>query len=218
MKSLKEPLSRLINKADGKSGTLWAARYKSIAVLDESALLATCIYIDLNPLAAGVVKYPEDAMFTSLYLRVGAGRKPTPCRDLQATGCSAALAVGRAHDSEAGLWLCPIEDRRSQGASRVGLCEGFSLGNYLLLLDETSRMFRPGKAQLSADAAGILDRLAISAEQWQRTVVQLFSRSHPIGVVFSTDRKKLRDAAKLRGVHHVANLNGCPTRPTRSTE
>ena len=41
MKSLKEPLSRQANEEDGTHGAFWAARYQSIAVLDEEALLAT---------------------------------------------------------------------------------------------------------------------------------------------------------------------------------
>ena len=46
MKALKEPLARLANKADGTRGTFWEARYKSVAILDTEALLATCAYID----------------------------------------------------------------------------------------------------------------------------------------------------------------------------
>ncbi len=61
MKALKEPLARLANKEDDCKGTFWEARYKSIAILDEQALLATCAYIDLNPFAAGIATTPEDA-------------------------------------------------------------------------------------------------------------------------------------------------------------
>ena len=32
-------------------------------------------------------------------------------------------------------WLCPIEDRRRLDSAREGIMEGFSLGNYLLLVD-----------------------------------------------------------------------------------
>ena len=53
MKSPKEPLARMPNKGDECKGTFWESRYKSIAILDEQALLAACAYIDLNPVAAG---------------------------------------------------------------------------------------------------------------------------------------------------------------------
>ena len=48
MKALKEPLARMANKEDECKGTFWESRYKSIAILDEEALLATCAYIDLT--------------------------------------------------------------------------------------------------------------------------------------------------------------------------
>ena len=61
MKCLKEPLARLANAEDGCPGAFWEGRYKSVAVLDEEALLATAAYIDLNPLAAGVRRCPRPA-------------------------------------------------------------------------------------------------------------------------------------------------------------
>ena len=44
------------------------------------------------------------------------------------------------------------------------MLEGFSLGSYLLLVDYTGRLFRDGKAVISAELAGILERLGSSAE------------------------------------------------------
>ena len=55
------------------------------------------------------------------------------------------------------------------------------------------------------------ERLGTSAEVWQHTISQMFSREHPIGVAFSFHREKLCAAAAHRGCHHLANLNGCPT-------
>ena len=54
MKFLKEPLARLCNREEHVRGAFFEGRYKSIALLDEEALLSVCAYIDLNPLAAGV--------------------------------------------------------------------------------------------------------------------------------------------------------------------
>jgi len=39
-------------------------------------------------------------------------------------------------------WLCPIEDRRRLDSPREGMIEGCSLGNYLLLVDFTARLYR----------------------------------------------------------------------------
>jgi hypothetical protein len=67
------------------------------------------------------------------------------------TGSSAAAGL------EEGLWLCPIEDRRKLNSPREGMLEEFSLGNYLLLVDDTGRLFREGKAVISAEVSAILD-------------------------------------------------------------
>lgn len=211
MKSLKEPLSRIANELDNKDGAFWAARYKSIAVMDPPALLATCIYIDLNPLAAGIVKRPEQARFTSLYLRIEHCRQRGRLADLQAARLSAAVGAHKSRGMEAGLWLCPIEDRRAQGAKVTGLMDGFSLGSYLLLLDATSRLVRPHKANVDANAQPLLDRLGTTLKDWQAAFEKLLARPFPRGVAFAFDRNKLRAAAKKRGCRHLANLNGCPT-------
>ena len=58
MKCLKEPLSRLANRQDQTRGAFFEGRFKSVAILDDESLLATCAYIDLNPLAAGIVEGP----------------------------------------------------------------------------------------------------------------------------------------------------------------
>ena len=46
------------------------------------------------------------------------------------------------------------------------MLEGFSLGSYLLLVDYTGRLFRDGKAVISAELSGILERLGSNAESW----------------------------------------------------
>ena len=70
MKCLKEPLSRLANRQDNARGAFFEERFKSVAILDEESLLATCAYIDLNPVAAGIVEVPEASPHTSITTRV----------------------------------------------------------------------------------------------------------------------------------------------------
>ncbi len=45
--------------------------------------------------------------------------------------------------------------------------EEFSPGSYLLLVDYTGRLFRQGKIAISAEPAGVFDRLRANAESWQ---------------------------------------------------
>ena len=142
MKCLKEPLARMANKAEKQTGAFWQSRYKSIAVLDDEALLATCAYIDLNPVAAGMAKLPEDSEHTSIKARVDHCRESGRLDNLQAAKDGAVAGVKAAKGLERGLWLCPIEDSREKGAKRAGMLADFSLGSYLQLVDYTSRLER----------------------------------------------------------------------------
>ena len=205
MKSLKEPLARLANKEDDCKGTFWESRYKSIAILDEEALLATCAYIDLNPVAAGIAATPETSPHTSIRERVKNAKNKGKLHDLKEAARSSVAgskAIGKLEESH---WLCPIEDLRAKGSPREGMIEGFSLGSYLLLVDYTSRLFRQGKARVSRELAGIFERLGSDSEFWGDRLKKMFAKARLSGSYFSTQREKLREIAKRRGVHHVDN-------------
>jgi hypothetical protein len=212
MKSLKEPVARMANQADGTTGAFWQSRYKSIAVLDTEALLAICAYIDLNPMAAGIAEFPEESVHTSIHTRVEHCRARGRIKDLSAAANSSVAGVlatrGLEDDS---LWLCPIEDRRQQDpAARAGLLDGFSLGSYLKLVDWTSRLIRHAKAHVSDEVACLLDRLGTSPELWSTTMRRLLTASRLTGVAFAFSRARLRQAAAKRGCRHLANFCGCP--------
>jgi hypothetical protein len=96
-------------------------------------------------------------------------------------------------------------------SSREGMLEGFSLGNYLLLVDYTGRLFRDSKAVISAELTGILNRLRTSAEDWQARLEKLRG-GRLLGRFFAASRARLREVAAGLGVHHLANLGGCPAR------
>ncbi len=70
MKCLKEPLSRLANREEQTRGAFFEGRFKSVAILDEESLLATCAYIDLNPVAAGIAQVPVASAHTSIKQRM----------------------------------------------------------------------------------------------------------------------------------------------------
>lgn len=70
MKFLNEYIARRANEEDGIRGHFWEGRYKTQALLDERALLAAMVYVDLNPLRAGLAATPEEGKFTSIYERI----------------------------------------------------------------------------------------------------------------------------------------------------
>jgi REP element-mobilizing transposase RayT len=205
MKALKEPLARLANKEDDCKGTFWESRYKSIAILDEEALLATCAYIDLNPVAAGIAATPETSRHTSVRQRVEHARAKGKLAALKAAARGAAAgskATGRLEETH---WLCPVEDLRRKGSPREGMLKGFSLGSYLLLVDYTGRLCRSGKARISQEVAGILERLGTSGELWRHRLTRMFAKSRLLGNYFATSPARLAEIAARRGVHHVDN-------------
>ena len=99
------------------------------------------------------------------------------------------------------MWLIPIEDRRKQGELR----EGFTLGQYLMLVDYTSRMVRDGKAAVTAEVESIFTRLGSSAESWGARMLKL-SGSRLLGQFLSASRERLREIAQRISVRHLVNF------------
>ncbi len=64
MKSLKQRFSTCYNRNNNRSGTLWEERFRSVIVEgEESTLLTMALYIDLNPIRAGIVTDPANYRF-----------------------------------------------------------------------------------------------------------------------------------------------------------
>jgi hypothetical protein len=78
MARLKEPISRRANREDDCTGHFWEGRFRSIAVLDEAAILAVATYIDLNSVRAGIIDRIEASRHGSVGQRAAivAGRNP----------------------------------------------------------------------------------------------------------------------------------------------
>ena len=202
---------RLANRQDKARGAFFEGRFESVAILDEESLLATCAYIDLNPVAAGIAEVPEASPHTSVTARVEHVKAQGRASDLKAAKHGSVAGSKASAGLEESIWLCPIENRRELDSSREGMLQGFSLGSYLILVDYTGRLFRDGKAVISAELAGILERLGTSAEAW-RERLQKLRDGRLLGRFFAASRARLREAAAHLGVHHLANLGGCPAR------
>lgn len=219
MKALKEPISRMANQADGCSGAFWQSRFKSIAILDEEALLATCVYIDLNAVAAGIALTPEESPHTSVRQRVEHVREQGQLEVLKAARDGSVAASRAAGNIEQDHWLIPIEDRRTHTnaattSDREGLLPTFSLGSYLQLVDYTGRLWREGKGRLDEGLQEVFDRLSSTAETWQARMKRLMGSVKLRGNFFGTDQKAFRQQIKPTGKRranlHVYSVNPLP--------
>ena len=65
MQSLGRSYVRYFNQRHRRSGTLWEGRYRSNLIESERYLLACMVYIDLNPVRAGMVEQAQDYRWSS---------------------------------------------------------------------------------------------------------------------------------------------------------
>jgi REP element-mobilizing transposase RayT len=86
VKELKERFSRWFNKHHGRRGTLWMERFKSVLVEDGEALRTMALYIDLNPVRAGLVDEPKDYRWTGYGEACGGSKRARRglCRVMEA--------------------------------------------------------------------------------------------------------------------------------------
>mgnify|MGYP001819254158 CR=1 FL=1 len=218
MRCLCEPIARRANKEDVCSGRFWEGRFKSQKLLDEAAVLACSVYVDLNPIRAGLAKTPDSSPHTSAYERVASRGKR--CRSGKGDLSSRRKArrrgrpVGSADVGRDG-WLSPVEaegepaDRAGRNRSRRASNKGFlsmRLDDYLMILDWTGRQVRRDKrGVIPAEVAPILDRLGVSDEHWIDCVKNFGRWFHrAAGGV-----KALSDEAARAGKHWLQGVARC---------
>ena len=164
MRTLSEPIARRANREDGCTGRFWEGRFKCQALLDEAAVLACSIYVDLNPIRAGQADRPETSEFTGAYERIA--RSLETQREADVPWMSP-VPVEQASPSET---QSPVTAAPARRASNLGFLP-MTLNDYLSLLDWTGRQSRPDKRGSIPDhLEPILSRLNIRASSWLETV------------------------------------------------
>jgi REP element-mobilizing transposase RayT len=191
MARLNEAIARAANKEDGVKGRFWESRFKCQALLDDAALAACMVYVDLNPIRAGLADTPEESDFTSIQERIRAWQKETmteapasteAAQDTQpgSSGtCMTALdastpaadsigAVRRSFDGTTSSvsWLCPIQS----DSGRRGILP-MTEAEYLDLVDRSGRSVRSDKrGVIDSDLAPILLRIGARPDAWIETI------------------------------------------------
>ena len=70
MQRYSEYIARRANREDGQHGKFFEERFKATRLLDDEALLACSMYVNLNPIRAGKVERPEESQYTSAFERI----------------------------------------------------------------------------------------------------------------------------------------------------
>lgn len=194
MKSLNEHIAKRANQEDSQKGHFWEERFNCRSLLDEAAVLACSVYVDLNEVRAALARTPEESYHTSAYRRILGRLLRLERAALQRSdGPVATWSQLRAEDPD--FWLCPI-DQASQapllgpGPTDPGTVQappsaslvhkqrrhGFlpvTLDQYLALLDWSGRgcpRDKPGA--IDADLPPILKRLGLGASGWLELLQQ----------------------------------------------
>ena len=117
---------RYFNDRHGRSGTLWEGRYRSTLIQTDRYLLTCMVYIDLNPVRAGMVGRPLDWHWSSHAHYLGQRSDPlvTPHALYWALGNTPfARDAAYAELVHAGL------DAKAQGALTESALRGWALGD-----------------------------------------------------------------------------------------
>ena len=186
MRCLNEYIARRANAEEGVTGHFWEARFKSQALLDTAALLQAMVYVDLNPVRAGMAATIGESIYTAAQQRMLPDRRSSPAdRDTRFPS----LAQLRERSEAPEIDALP-----------------FGRVDYLNLVDATGRCCVPGKrGSISGDESYLLSSLGFDPGVWvshMRTSVR--SRYPAVG-----SREHLRrHAARLNRawVHGVGRM------------
>lgn len=155
MRCLNEAIARQANEEDECKGRFWEGRFKSQALLDETALLSCMMYVDLNPIRTGMCEKLEDSEYTSIQERI----------QIYAAKQEAKRHNKKVKHGKTATTLVPFtkNDRNSKKILPID----YDLNDYFALIDWTGRAIRDDKKGAIPDhITPLLARLGIREDYW----------------------------------------------------
>jgi hypothetical protein len=162
MRILCQKIGTRANREDKEVGKFFQGRFKAVRLLDEEAVLACSVYVDLNPIRTAIAESIENSRYTSGKLRFDAAKATSDANP----DADVFLAPVQIVDSE------DLESAKSIATGRRCSNKGFlPIGSldYLQLLDLTARLQRDDKVGFSpSELEPLLERLGIEVSEWKK--------------------------------------------------
>jgi REP element-mobilizing transposase RayT len=212
MGKVNEHIARAANQEDDVKGRFWESRFKCQALLDEAAIAAAMVYVDLNPIRAGLAGTPEESDFTSIQERIRAWKEERmktvsvlgeELEEIPMTDECVQLPepiAEKGHSPKiSASFLGPIE---SDG-ERKGIL-GMTTAEYIDLVDRSGRLIRQNKrGAIDPDLAPILMRIGASPREWTDTVSR-FGTKFQVAAGLLANLRKFADRIGRRWIKGVA--------------
>ena len=159
MAHLKEPLARAANQEDGVNGNFWQGRFRATRLGTDAALLVCSLYVNMNPIRAGMARTPEEAEYTSTRARL----QDHLANDAERTNSG---------------WLAPVhvdgDGYDGVSARRRPSNKGFLGISFVEFLELLDGLVRREQIEQSGGAASnfppILERLGVTVAEWESAV------------------------------------------------
>ena len=180
MKNLNQYIACMANKEDKCTGHFWQSRFKSQALLDQAAILSCMVYVDLNPIRAGIASNLDDSDFTSIQERIEA------------------FANAQKQIKAGKTYPLPYQpgDLLDFGSQSSKDLIHFNFVEYLKLVDWTGRRIHPDKKGfIDNEAPELFCQLDMDEEDW-------------LDMTQSFERKFAYFAAKPSQLYFHANEHG----------
>ncbi len=185
MRCLNESIARQANKEDNCKGRFWEGRFKSQALLDETALLSCMVYVDLNPIRAKMSDTLQDSEFTSIQERIkvfsekenkSKHRKTDDLKTLAAECRHSKNEINKLSQPEQ---LLPLVGSLTNNSKEKGI--QFSPLDYFELVDWTGRaIIEDKRGHIPPEIKPILQQLGVQEKNWVKSVKYFGSRFYHI--------------------------------------